>query len=203
LAAWKACGSDVVPPASVLAMPKLPIKVDASKTNGAISEREGEKWAVAYLREQNIELWAGTTNRAAILSGRCLGPPGSYDNLFATEVDNIHKAMTAGGHIEINPIATLVSLSIVPAPPHAQDYAFTLSGRRPQYALVVTYQGPLASYIVDDSGKRLQTLGTTPAGVRFSDANFGEYANSPIGPIWFQLAADDCNSAWVAGTCSA
>src|SRR5438309_3732229 len=72
-AAWKACGSDVVPPTSVLATPKLPVKVDASKTNGSVSQAEADKWAEAYLREQNVENWALTTNHDILFSSGCLG----------------------------------------------------------------------------------------------------------------------------------
>src|SRR5439155_17198591 len=141
--------------------------------NGAVSQDVADRWARAYLREQSIELWAGTTNRVNMLTEACLGASGSYNNLFATEVANIHRAKATGGHIQIDPLATLVSIAIVAAPPRARDYTYGLSGQRPQYAMVVTYRGPLASYIADDSGKRLQKLGSTAPGVTFSDANFG------------------------------
>jgi hypothetical protein len=201
LAAWQACGSDVVPPADVLAMPKLPVKVDASKTNGAVSQAEADKWAGAWLREQNIEDWAGTSNRDAILRGGCLGSQTAYDNLFAGEVASMREAQTAGGHIRLDPPATLVGISLVPAPAKAASYVGTLSGLTPAYALVVTFRGPLASYVVDSSGNRIKKLGETPAGIMYAQAVFGEYRAGPAGPVWYQLAAGDCQSAWMAGTC--
>src|SRR5438309_1600520 len=91
-AAWKACGSDVVPPTSVLAMPKLPVTVNASQTNGAVSQSEANKWATAFLREQNIEAWAITTNHDGLLKSGCLGSNRAYDNLFAGEVSTIQQA---------------------------------------------------------------------------------------------------------------
>jgi hypothetical protein len=201
LAAWKACGSDVVPPASVLATPKLPVKVDTSKTNGAVSQAEANKWAKAYLREQYLETWALTTNHDVVFSGGCLGSQKSYDQLFSAEVANLNKAKAAGGHLDYDPLATYTAIAVVPAPAAAAEFAYTISGRRPQYAIVATAQGPLNAYIVDSSGKRT-LLGQTPAGKTFRQAFFGQYQDESIGPIWFQLAAGDCGSVWMAGACN-
>jgi hypothetical protein len=202
LAAWRACGSDTVPPANVLATPKLPVKVDASRTNGTVSQREADRWAAAFLREQAVETWALTTNRSAMLSGGCLGALNAYDNLFAGEVANMRKAQAAGGHLQYDPPASITGLAIVPAPQSAQDYALNLSGERPAYALVETLHGPLKAYVVTIAGQR-QPLGpSTPADEIFRQAFFGHYANPAVGPLWFQLADDDCQSPWVAGACT-
>ena len=114
----------------------------------------------------------------------------------------MQKAKAAGGHIEIDPQASFLGIAIVAVPTSAADYVTTLSGQRPRYALVVTLQGPIASYIVDNSGKKLQLLGQTATGVTFRQAVFGQYQNGSLGPIWFQLAFGDCSSAWMAGTCA-
>jgi hypothetical protein len=203
LPAWRACGSDVVPPASVLAAPKLPVKVDASRTNGTVSQREADRWAAAFLREQAIEGWAVTTNRDAVLKSGCLGPVKSYDNTFGPEVATMAAAKAAGGHLAYEPAATVVAMSVVPASSAAQEYVGTLSGITPQFALAVTDEGPLAAYIVDQSGNRLQQLGHTDAGVRYEQAYFGSYTNQGLGPLWYQLAAGDCRSAWMSRTCGA
>jgi hypothetical protein len=201
LAAWKACGSDAVPPANVLASPKLPVKVDASKTNGAVSQAEADKWAKAYLREQYLEVWALTTNHDLVLAGGCLGAQKAYDNLFSEEVSNINKAKAVGGHLDYEPLATYSAIALVPAPAAAAAFADTISGQRPQFAIVATLQGPLNTYIVDASGKRT-LLGQTAAGQTFRQAVFGQYQDGSIGPIWFELAAGDCGSVWMAGTCN-
>jgi hypothetical protein len=201
LAAWKACGSDVVPPANVLTTPKLPVKVDVSKTNGAVSQAEADKWARAYLREQDLEDWALTTNRVAVFSSGCLGSQEAYDNLFAEEVANINKAKAAGGHLEYDPLATVTAIAIVTSPVAAQSFVSSLSGQRPRYAIVATAQGPLNAYIVDPLGKRT-LLGQTPAGKTFRQAYFGQYQDGPIGALWFQFAFGDCASVWMAGTCN-
>jgi hypothetical protein len=201
LAAWRACGSDVVPPSSVLATPKLPFQVDVSKTNGAVSQTEADKGTVAFLREQNIEDWAITTNRDGLLKGGCLGSNAAYDNLFAGEVSTIQRAKAAGGHVQYDPLATAAAIAIAPAPAQAQTYVANLSGQSPQYAVVGTLQGPINAYIVDSAGHK-QLIGHTAAGVVFRRANFGQYEESQIGAIWFQLASDDCASAWMAGTCA-
>ena len=201
LAAWKACGSDAVPPANVLATPKLPVKVDASKTNGAVSQAKADKWAKAYLREQSLEDWALTTNHDTVFSTGCLGVQKSYDNLFAEEVANIAKAKAAGGHLEYDPLATITAISVVTPSTAAQTFVSDLSGQLPQYAVVSTAQGPLNAYIVDSSGKRT-LLGQTPAGKTFRQAYFGQYQDGSIGPLWFQFAFGDCGSAWMAGTCN-
>src|ERR1700736_1375128 len=138
LAAWKACGSDVVPPTSVLATPKLPVRVDASKANGAVSQAEADKWAKAYLREQDLEDWALTTNRDVVFSSGCLGSQKAYDNLFAEEVANMNKAKATGGHLEYDPLATVTAIAIVTPPVAAQSFVSSLSGQRPQYAIVAT-----------------------------------------------------------------
>jgi hypothetical protein len=203
LAAWKACGSDMVPPANVLASPKLPVKVDVSKTNGAVSQAEANRWASAFLREQQIEGWAITTNRDGLIKGGCLGSTKSYDNIFAPEVGTMNQAKAAGGHLAYEPAATLVAINVVPSSSSAQQFVTGLSGENPPFALAVTYHGPLAAYIVDSSGRKLQELGHTGAGVTFEQAVFGEYIDSQIGSIWFQLATGDCRSAWMGGTCNA
>jgi hypothetical protein len=201
LPAWRACGSDVVPPANVLATPKLPVKVDASRTNGAVSQREADRWAAAFLREQAIENWAVTTSRKGLLAGGCLGSSQAYENLFGGEVANMDQARAVGGHIELDPPATLNLLALVPTPAAARQYADSLSGEEPQYAIVATAQGPLAVYIVDSSGKRHLHGPLTPAGVVFRQAYFGQYRTGSIGPLWFGLAFGACGSAWMAGTC--
>jgi hypothetical protein len=113
----------------------------------------------------------------------------------------MNKARAVGGHIEYDPLATITAIAIVPAPRPAQDYAFNLSGQRPAYAIVETLQGPLNAYIVDKSGNK-QLLGQTPAGQVFRQAFFGQYRVAVVGALWFQLADDDCGSAWLAGTCA-
>jgi hypothetical protein len=200
-AAWKACGSDVVPPANVLAIPKLPVHVDVSKTNGAVSQALGNQWVTAFLREQNIEVWAITTNRDGLLQDGCLGANRAYDNLFSGERSTIQQAKAAGGHVEYDPLATETAMAVVPVPAQPQAYVLNLSGETPRYAVVGTLQGPINAYIVDSSGQR-RLIGHTAAGVVFRRANFGQYRESPIGPIWFQFASDDCASAWMAGTCA-
>jgi hypothetical protein len=120
----------------VLATPNLPVKVNASKTNGAVPQAQADKWARAYLREQSIELWAGTTDHESFIAGGCLGAPKAYDNLFGQEIANMQQAKAAGGHIEIDPLASLVDVALVPAPGAAADYVASLSGQRPRYALV-------------------------------------------------------------------
>lgn len=202
LVAWKACGSDAIPPASLLLLPKLQVKVDASRTNGAVSQANADKWGRAFLREQHLENWAVTTNREAVLKGGCLGSITAYEELFAPEVSTMEQAKAAGGHLEFDPAATLTGIAIVPAPVAAADYVSNLSGARPKFAVVGTFQGPIAAFIVTPSGSK-QELGHTNAGVVFRVATFGQFKQSGIGPLWFQMASADCGSAWMAGTCDA
>jgi hypothetical protein len=190
-----------VPPASVLATPKLPVKVDASRTNGAVSQREADRWAAAFLREQAIEGWAITANEDGVLKGGCLGSLQAYDTLFAGEVSTVQQAKGAGGHLEYDPSATETAISIVPASAEARDYVTNLSGQTAHYAVVGTLRGPITAYIVGKSGERTE-IGHTGSGVVFRRAAFGRYRNDLIGPIWFQFASDNCASAWMAGTCA-
>ncbi|MBO0839003.1 MAG: hypothetical protein J2P28_26320, partial [Actinobacteria bacterium] len=64
----------------------MPVKVDASKTNGAVSQAVANKWGIAFLREQSLETWALTTNREAVLKSGCFGSTTAYEELFAPEV---------------------------------------------------------------------------------------------------------------------
>jgi hypothetical protein len=120
---------------------------------------------------------------------------------FAGEVANIKKARAAGGHLEYRPFATIVSLAVVPAPASAQDFVAQLGGQRASYAIVGIAKGPLAAFIVDSSGKEIQSLGKVGPDSLIREAYFGVFRTDPIGPIWYQIAAGDCTSVWVAGTC--
>jgi hypothetical protein len=190
-----------VPPANVLATPKLPVKVDASRTNGTVSQREADRWAAAFLREQAIEGWAITTGQEGLLKGGCLGASGAYDELFAAEVSTIERASAVGGHVAYDPPATVAGIAIASAPAKARDYVAALSGEEPTFAVVGTFRGPLAAYVVEPNGRR-QELGHTAAGVVYRRATFGRYVQSQVGPLWFQFTADDCTSGWMAGTCA-
>jgi hypothetical protein len=117
-------------------------------------------------------------------------------------VANIDKAKAAGGHLEYDPYATITALALAPAPTAAQEFVNVLSGERPQYAIVATARGPLAAYIVDASGKKTQLGTPISAQTAFRQAYFGQYRDTAIGPIWFQLAYGDCGSGWMAGTCN-
>jgi hypothetical protein len=137
-----------------------------------------------------------------MFSSGCLGSQKAYDNLFQQEVANIDKAKAVGGHLEYDPYATITALAVAPAPAAAQNFVNTLSGQRPQYAVVATARGPLAAYIVDTSGRKTPLGAPLSAQTVFRQAYFGHYQDGPIGPIWFQLAYGDCASAWMAGTCN-
>ncbi|MDQ6774442.1 MAG: hypothetical protein M3024_15915 [Candidatus Dormibacteraeota bacterium] len=201
LAAWKACGSDVVPPANVLALPPLPAQVDLSRTNGSPPQAEARLWFQAYLREQNIEAWAVDSNREGVLLGGCLGSPRAAQQLFDPEIGTMRMAKSLGGHLRGDPDATTVGVALTPAPAGAQDFVKALSGEQPAFAVVVTEQGPLAVDVVDPSGKVIKKLGQTAAGVTFQGATFGRFRTDQIGPIWYQLASASCGSTWLAGTC--
>lgn len=190
LAAWQRKGATQVPPASVGAASLGGVQV-VNQTNGAVSDADAQRWALAYVRANAYEFWAWNHLQDQFLQNAQLSPVA--DRVFAYDLGTIRDARAANVQLTVTRLV-LRRLVLRPLPASVrgavQAQVFVYSS----YAFFLDQYGPSELDWTDARGTKT-VKARRDAGAAAPELVGGQLTNDPLmGEIWSVYSDFDCTS---------
>lgn len=184
-AAWAPYRVTMVPPPDLIEQEHVPAPPAVrNMTNGAVSDSEAQRWAVAANRESGWYRWAEMFSQPQLLS-KLVAPA----LVPAKEM----RSLNSGAHID-QPDCDLFprNLSLFPVDDVARRYF--LVSQHPTgagYTFVATFDGPCRVEAIYPDGRRepITTLSTGFIGFAAGSLRMDPW----LGAIWYQDAAGNCS----------
>jgi hypothetical protein len=190
LAAWQQKGATAAPPASVGNVSLGSIQV-ANQTDGAVSDADATRWALAYLRANAYEFWAWNHLQDGFLRGAQLSPV--PERVFAYDLSTIRDARTAGVQLDVTRLV-LRRLVLRPVPASLRPAVLAQVLVYAPYAFYLDQIGPSELDWVSAQGARTPKA-RREAGVGAPELIGGQLAADPLmGDIWVVDSDFDCTS---------
>jgi len=190
LSAWERKGASEAPPPSLRQVSLGSIQV-VNQTDGAVTDADARRWALAYLRANAYELWAWDHMQDGFLlrSGLSRSPI----KVFAYDLDTIQRARSAGATVQVTRLR-LRRLVLRPLPSSLRqpftDHLFVWT----PYAFYLDQVGPSKVAWVDGQGHET-VAASLPAGAGSPELVGGELAIDPLmGEIWVADSDWDCTA---------
>lgn len=190
LAAWQRKGATEVPPASVAAVSLGGVQV-VNQTNGAVSDADAQRWALAYVRANAYEFWAWNHMQDQFLQNGSLSPVAL--RVFSYDISTIRDARAAGSTVTVTRLV-LRRLVLRPVPDsaraaiQAQVFVYT------PYAFFLDQVGPSELDWVAASGTKTVKARRDP-GAAAPELVGGQVTSDPLmGDIWSATSDFDCTS---------
>jgi hypothetical protein len=189
-AAWQRAGATEVPPASVRDVALGAVQV-VDDTNGAVSDADARRWAVAYLRANAYEFWAWNHLQDSFLLHAGLSQVPT--RVFAYDITTIGEARKAGVQLQVTRLA-LRRLVLRPVPDALrQEFTKQIFAWTP-YAFYLDQVGPSELSWIDAQGTRTVRARKDP-GVGAPELVGGQLATDPLmGEVWVADSDWDCTS---------
>jgi hypothetical protein len=191
LSDWQTKGATEVPPQNVQQVTLAGIEV-VNQTNGAVSQSDAEKWAAAFVRSGQYEVWAINAQQDDFLlrSGLNVAP----QSVFAYDIGHLAEARSKQKRVKDTGLAyhrlRLRSMPQSTAPLFGQ-----VGSVYTPYAWWVDYSGPFALTYVDARGQE-ELKDHAAAGELRDQLVGGSFSDDPLlGAVWVFASDWDCTSA--------